>query len=300
MQEHVKREKQIMAECDCPFMVNLVTSFKDAAHLYMLMECVMGGELFTYLQSRAGPLKEDHARFYAASVILGLEYMQDRNLMWRYVHWTQMTPCHESTILLRSYMSLTVNGPNDMHTTQSYANRDGKDLLHAPEIRHVCMQSVSFLCTHEGVSLASGFSFHPCMESKDARCVTVFSLGHRDLKPENLLIDTTGYVKMADFGFAKKLPTGQKSSTLCGTPEYLAPELVTMAGHNHAVDWYAYNLHLTLCPGRVASKATRQTSAVIAVLCFYSPHGQMLIHERGFETTKHLGSFAVMSRVDVA
>ena len=72
-----------MAECDCPFMVNLVTSFKDTAHLYMLMECVMGGELFTYLQSRPGPLKEDHARFYAASVVLGLEYMQERNLLWR-------------------------------------------------------------------------------------------------------------------------------------------------------------------------------------------------------------------------
>jgi len=51
-QEHVKREKQVMAECDCPFMVNLVTSFKDDAHLYMLMECIMGGELFTYLQAR--------------------------------------------------------------------------------------------------------------------------------------------------------------------------------------------------------------------------------------------------------
>ena len=83
VQEHVKREKQIMAECDCPFMVNLVTSFKDATHLFMLMECVMGGELFTYLQSRPGPLKEDHARFYAASVVLGLEYMQERNLLWR-------------------------------------------------------------------------------------------------------------------------------------------------------------------------------------------------------------------------
>ncbi len=81
----MKREKQIMAECDCPFMVNLVTSFKDTAHLYMLMECVMGGELFTYLQSRPGPLKEDHARFYTASVVLGLEYMQERNLLWRQV-----------------------------------------------------------------------------------------------------------------------------------------------------------------------------------------------------------------------
>ena len=49
----MKREKQVMAECDCVFMVTLVTSFKDEAHLYMLMECIMGGELFTHLQASA-------------------------------------------------------------------------------------------------------------------------------------------------------------------------------------------------------------------------------------------------------
>lgn len=65
----------------------------------------------------------------------------------------------------------------------------------------------------------------------------------RDLKPENLLIDVKGYVKMADFGFAKKMPSGQKSYTLCGTPEYLAPELVTQSGHTKAVDWQASVWH---------------------------------------------------------
>ena len=42
---------------------------------------------------------------------------------------------------------------------------------------------------------------------------------------------------MADFGFAKRLQPGVKTYTLCGTPEYLAPELVTQGGHTGAVDW---------------------------------------------------------------
>ena len=58
-----------------------------------------------------------------------------------------------------------------------------------------------------------------------------------DLKPENLLLSTDGYLKLADFGFAKKLAANQKTYTLCGTPEYLAPELVTQSGHTAAVDW---------------------------------------------------------------
>lgn len=70
-------------------------------------------------------------------------------------------------------------------------------------------------------------------------------VAYRDLKPENLLVDARGYLKVIDFGFAKAIPFEKngalqsKSFTLCGTPEYLAPELVLSRGHDKSVDYWA-------------------------------------------------------------
>ncbi|XP_077556741.1 protein kinase, cAMP-dependent, catalytic subunit 3 isoform X2 [Haemaphysalis longicornis] len=172
--EHVKNEKAILLQVQHPFIIRMSWTHHDATCLYMLFEYVSGGELFTYLRN-AGRFTSATGAFYAAEIVLALEYL------------------------------------HRMHVV------------------------------------------------------------YRDLKPENLLLDREGHLKITDFGFAKKLhdsdwpvlltvpwPGGETSQsppreiavrrasseslrtwTLCGTPEYLAPEIIQSKGHNRAVDWWA-------------------------------------------------------------
>ncbi|KAI4087839.1 MAG: hypothetical protein LQ344_006531 [Seirophora lacunosa] len=96
----------------------------------------------------------------------------------------------------------------------------------------------------------------------------VQGIAYRDMKPENILIDAEGHLKLVDFGFAKKVET-RETYTLCGTPEYLAPEVIRNSGkyrsvsplfepdpapwraifdsglkpgHGTAVDWWAFGI----------------------------------------------------------
>lgn len=62
---------------------------------------------------------------------------------------------------------------------------------------------------------------------------------HRDMKLENILVDEDGYLKIIDYGLAKILTGDQMATSFCGTPEYLAPEMVAHAGHDKTVDWWA-------------------------------------------------------------
>ena len=65
---------------------------------------------------------------------------------------------------------------------------------------------------------------------------------YRDIKPENILIGEDGYLKLIDFGMAKMVKGNEKATSFCGTPEYLAPEIITGEGHNKGADWWSFGI----------------------------------------------------------
>ncbi|KAH9887470.1 Pkinase-domain-containing protein [Xylariomycetidae sp. FL2044] len=141
--EHTNDERKMLGEVKHPFLITLWGTFQDPRNLYMVMDFVEGGELFSLLR-KSGRFPNPVAKFYAAEVTLALEYLHSRNIIYR------------------------------------------------------------------------------------------------DLKPENLLLDRHGHLKITDFGFAKRVP--DKTWTLCGTPDYLAPEVVSNKGYNKSVDWWSLGI----------------------------------------------------------
>lgn len=76
-------------------------------------------------------------------------------------------------------------------------------------------------------------------------CLHGYNVIYRDLKPENILLDYTGHISLCDFGLCKlNMTEKDKTNTFCGTPEYLAPELLLGQGYTKAVDWWTLGVLL--------------------------------------------------------
>jgi len=140
---NVIAETRILSRIKHPFIVNLLTKFQDERRLFILLEFVNGGELYSRIR-RKGRLPEHDTQFYSAEIALALVYLHSLKVLYR------------------------------------------------------------------------------------------------DMKPENILIDGRGHIKMTDFGFAKVVQ--DRTWTMCGTAEYIAPEMLKSSGYFHAVDWWALGI----------------------------------------------------------
>ncbi|KAF2464148.1 serine/threonine protein kinase-like protein [Lindgomyces ingoldianus] len=79
----------------------------------------------------------------------------------------------------------------------------------------------------------------------NCECLHGFNVIYRDLKPENILLDYTGHIALCDSGLCKlDMKDDDRTNTLCGTPEYLAPELLTGASYTKTVDWWTFGVLL--------------------------------------------------------
>ncbi|SMQ49329.1 unnamed protein product [Zymoseptoria tritici ST99CH_3D7] len=141
--EHTNDERKMLQRCRNPFLITLWGTWQDSKNLYMVMDFIEGGELFSLLR-KSQRFPNPVAKFYAAEVTIALDYLHSMNIIYR------------------------------------------------------------------------------------------------DLKPENLLLDRHGHIKITDFGFAKEVP--DITWTLCGTPDYLAPEVVSSKGYNKSVDWWSLGI----------------------------------------------------------
>jgi serine/threonine protein kinase len=78
----IKVEREILEKFDHPFIMGLQYAFQDAERLYLIMEFVNGGELFEHLKT-ARKFDEERAKFYAAEIILALEYLHKNGVIYR-------------------------------------------------------------------------------------------------------------------------------------------------------------------------------------------------------------------------
>ncbi|CAG9472541.1 unnamed protein product [Plasmodium vivax] len=123
---------------------------------------------------------------------------------------------------------------------------------------------------------------------------------YRDVKPENVLLDEMGHIRLTDFGLSKEgISDNNSARSLCGTPEYLAPEIIDQCGHGKAVDWWSLGIMLyEMLTGRLpfnsSSRAVlfeRIKHETLRYPCFLSPDAVDLL-KKLFEKNpkKRLGS----------
>ncbi len=91
---------------------------------------------------------------------------------------------------------------------------------------------------------------------------------YRDLKPENIILEASGHLRLTDFGLSKAIASGERATTFCGTPEYLAPEIILGDGHGKEVDWWSLGILIYEMIGGLPPFYTQNVSEMYELIKF--------------------------------
>ncbi|KAM8815332.1 ribosomal protein S6 kinase-related protein isoform 3-T3 [Rhynchonycteris naso] len=175
------------------------------------------------------------------------------------------------------------------------------------------------MCSYSSTDLYSLWSAGGCFAEASIRLFAaelvlvlcyLHDLGiiHRDVKMENILLDKRGHLKLTDFGLSRRLPQGTRAYTICGTLQYMAPEVLSGGPYNHAADWWSLGVLLySLATGKFPVAAEKDHMAMLASVThcdFEIPASlnqglSLLLHEllclNPLQRLRHLHHFQVHS-----
>ncbi|EMP30649.1 Protein kinase C eta type [Chelonia mydas] len=232
-----------------PFLTQLFYCFQTPDRLFFVMEFVNGGDLMFHIQ-KSRRFDEARARFYAAEIISALMFLHEKGIIYRPYLICDIVEIADPAILgshhnFVSHPGLTVGAPATNHPADKLRWKldiAGSAMSQDPDCFFIVLK-------------IQGFG-------------SVLTYGNWDLKLDNVLLDHEGHCKLADFGMCKEgIRNGITTATFCGTPDYIAPEILQEMLYGPDVDWWAMGvlLYEMLC-GHAPFEAENEDDLFEAIL----------------------------------
>ncbi|CAM6021476.1 unnamed protein product [Sphagnum balticum] len=237
-------EREILQSLDHPFLPTLYTHFESDKFLCLVMEFCSGGDLHTLRQRQPGKhFSEQAARFYAAEILLALEYLHMMGVVYRDLKPENVLVREDGHIMLSDFdLSLKCAVSPTLVKSSAADSHDGGRRAGIPVY---CIQPVS--CAEPSCVVPSCVGpvgalscVSPCFVMKSSLPSLLPSFVRRKKDAKNA--KAGGTVTPLPELFAE--PTDARSMSFVGTHEYLAPEIIKGDGHGSAVDWWTFGIFL--------------------------------------------------------
>jgi len=296
---HTKNEREILEKLDNPFIVKLYFAFQTERKLYLVTELVQGGELFQLIKSNV-KLSEKNTKFYSCEIIIALEYMHRKGIIYRDLKPENILIDKEGHIKITDFgLSKTFDNKDKAKLRGSFGENNtsnsGNPLISNPAIigidrnvvakKEFSSEEKKFLdnlnknnklnnvyCKNNDNNICDNFQKNNCtnlkISNKAPKPIVNFN-NHKEVSdfaresnkgnfynPNTNSNFHANNIHKNNFQLDKininnnngnnsnnsSCHTYEKTYTICGTPEYLAPEILTLEGYDKSVDWWSLGI----------------------------------------------------------